>query len=921
MRTRFLLLAPLIAGAFLLPLLWATQGTARGDDDDEPTAYELRRKPGKCLCHTGFASWQYLRSPLRPPNDPPVCGLIQAGGDCKTKPRPKGTGGDCWGSQRKECFWKRHAYSYGIQCSECWKDDECGPCDKLIGKPDAKVKAMLDKQMAVERGPKGKGVMVIAVSKHFYVVTDIHRKMKVKTEGGAPRVATAHEVAHLYLERCERAYADFEHWFGGDMRQGGPMGVYLMTKKGRAESYAERYLGSANTDMLYGGGKTRIGEGFAFNGFVGSLGESRSDNDLHAYCRHMIGHVLFSTWTKVNGKEKYCPKWAFIGSAHFLEKLLEPHKNYATFCSNETTAPSGSGKDWHKKARGLASRKLDPIETFFSRNSLGAFKYRDHIRAWSLMDLCLREDNERWLTVLQWLRGGSEEGVAFKEGMALSPDQFQTRWAERLTGKRPSMGEIKRDARSDPDEPGRKEREAIRTTEDPEILAGRIRGVARVEDLRLAKVIVERMGHPSELVRETIQLILETVEDDAVLAWLRDEALAHKNKHVRAGVARVMAALKHAPARESLETLLQDKYWLARANAAYALAAIGNTASIEPLVAVLNERENKAWIALADAVASFGTKHKQATLFTVPRIDHPAWQIRVTACRALAKYGTAECMDALIKQFEKERGRLEKELYAALKSVSGDDLGRKASTWAKWWEQQKQQHGGFDPNPPPKSEDDGRYARPEKRNPDDPHYYGRRIFSRSIGFVFDTSGSMEKNITIPKGASTALGDIPTTGTRMQVAKQVLADAIRKLKPKCKFNLVFFSTTVRPWKKKLVPASAGNTGSAAGAVMSAPADGETNIHGALKAALGLHEQPTNTARLQNIPDTIYFLTDGSPTRGEITATPELLGWFRDLNRFAKVRLHVVAFGNLGVDLEFLRGLAAAGDGDFIHVPEK
>ena len=55
--------------------------------------------------------------------------------------------------------------------------------------------------------------------------------------------------------------------------------------------------------------------------------------------------------------------------------------------------------------------------------------------------------------------------------------------------------------------------------------------------------------------------------------------------------------------------------------------------------------------------------------------------------------------------------------------------------------------------------------------------------------------------------------------------------------------------------------------------------------------------------------------------EITATPELLGWFRDLNRFAKVRLHVVAFGNLGVDLEFLRKLAAAGDGEFIHVPEK
>ncbi len=69
----------------------------------------------------------------------------------------------------------------------------------------------------------------------------------------------------------------------------------------------------------------------------------------------------------MNGKEKYCPKWAFIGAAHFMEKLLEPHEDYATFCSNETTTPGGSTKGWDKKARGLAGRRIDPIETFFGR--------------------------------------------------------------------------------------------------------------------------------------------------------------------------------------------------------------------------------------------------------------------------------------------------------------------------------------------------------------------------------------------------------------------------------------------------------------------------------------------------------------------------------------------------------------------------
>ncbi|MDJ0520534.1 MAG: HEAT repeat domain-containing protein [Planctomycetota bacterium] len=917
MRARLLLLFPVVAAAFVFPLL-AGDNAARAKDDESP--YVLRRKAGKCLCHTGFASWEYLRSPLRKPNDPPVCGLIKSGGNCSSRARPRGTSGTCWASQKKECFWKRHSYSYGIHCSACWADDECSPCDKLIGKPSEKIQALLDKQMKVEAGPKERH-MVIAISKRFYVVTDIHRKLKVKTEGGAPRLATSHEVAHLFLERCERAYADFVHWFGGDSKQTGPMGVYLMAKHSRAEAYAEKYLGNKSTDMLYGGGTTRIGNGFAFNGFVGSLQEQRNDQDLHAYCRHMIGHILFSTWKKVNGKEKYCPKWAFIGAAHFMEKLLDPHKDYATFCSNETTAPSGSGKDWHKKARSLAGRRIDPIETFFSRNSLGAFKYRDHIRAWSLMDICLREDRDRWLEVLAGLRYGDDEGAALQTGMKLTPDQFNTRWIERMRGKRQTMGETKRDLRTDPDEPGRKEREQIRTTMEPEILAGRIRGVHIIDDVRLAKAVVGRLNHESDLVRETIQLVLARIENEEVLAYLRDEALVDSDAMVRAGVARALGTLKHAPAREGLERLLKDKFWLARANAAYALQQIGDKAALKALIPALVEKQNKSWIAIADAVASFKTKDKEATLLTVPRVDHPAWQIRVTAVRALAAYGTAECMDKLIARFARERGRLERELRTALKAVSGDDLGPRASTWAKWWEQQKERYGGFDPNPPPKAKDAGRYAKPEKRRPDDPHYYGRRIWSKSVGFVFDTSGSMEKNIKISAGNSTKLGDIPTSGTRMQVAKQVLADAIRRLKSKTRFNLVFFSTEVRPWKNALVPASEGNTNSAAGAIMAQPASGETNIHGALKAALGLHEKPTLSARLQNIPDTVFFLTDGSPTRGEITAAPELLGWFANINRFAKVRLHVVAFGNLGVDIEFLQRLAAAGDGDFIHVPEE
>ena len=43
--------------------------------------------------------------------------------------------------------------------------------------------------------------------------------------------------------------------------------------------------------------------------------------------------------------------------------------------------------------------------------------------------------------------------------------------------------------------------------------------------------------------------------------------------------------------------------------------------------------------------------------------------------------------------------------------------------------------------------------------------------------------------------------------------------------------------------------------------------------------------------------------------------------RNLNRFTKVKLYVIALGELNVDIDSLRQLAAAGDGETIWVREQ
>ena len=95
-------------------------------------------------------------------------------------------------------------------------------------------------------------------------------------------------------------------------------------------------------------------------------------------------------------------------------------------------------------------------------------------------------------------------------------------------------------------------------------------------------------------------------------------------------------------------------------------------------------------------------------------------------------------------------------------------------------------------------------------------------------------------------------------------------------------------------------SPGEVGANADAAVSAikriQPNGQTNYYGALRLVLGMAEEGAQfDPVLRDTPDTVFFLTDGTPTDGEITKADELLAWFRERNRFARLRVHVIAMG--------------------------
>jgi hypothetical protein len=844
--------------------------------------------------------------------------------------RPKGWSAACMESDSVDCFWKRHAASWGIQCWRCSLDTGCPDCDGLPGAPDAATKAKLVHQRSIEfpvyLGKDAEAFdkrVAVAWSRHFYVATDIPQ-IRIQTQPAGQRFADTHEIAHLFLERAEKAYDDFVAVWGAEVRLDRPMAIYLAQHKAKKDAWRAAYFGGAGHQMIYSGADGKIAGGFCWNGFAASLDEYDKDRTLHAYVRHMIGHILFSCWHGVGGFLKECPRWAFVGAADWLCKIDPFFVDWTVFCQDEGGAPVGDGRDWDVKAKLIAgSGNRLPIEKLFVVPSMSHLTYDDHVRSWSYMDVMLREDRARWLAVMKKLREGKDAAVAFKEGMGLTPDEFDRRWADRLAGRRKTMAETPAEAASaDPAAgPDAAERRRLLGEQDPVTLGSLLRAIDVVRDAKIAELVLSRATVDSDLVRETVVMLLAKSKAPEVAEWLRTAGLAAGSAYQRALAARVLGMLKDAAARPALEGMLDDVHWLVRANAAQSLAQIGNPASADVLVAHMDDRTGKAFIAKADALITFGRAGSKATPDLVKRLSSPDWQVRVTACKALGTMGTAEAVDPLIDRLDEEGGRILKEVWKALRAITGETFGPVSEEWRRWWKKQKPD--GLPPPPPPvKNPEDDRYAPPKRPGSggttEDPTYYGKRVFSQSLVFVLDVSGSMETKIEIPEESQRALG-IPPAGTRIAVAKSAARTAVSRLDPRGRFNVIFFSTEVHPWKDALVGIAAYRE-AAMDAIEGVQIQGETNIHGALRAALGLHGRSTATADLDANSDTVYFLTDGAPTRGEITDTETLLSWVRDANRFAKAELHVIAMGSLGIDIPFLRRLAAENGGSFTHVPD-
>jgi hypothetical protein len=245
-----------------------------------------------------------------------------------------------------------------------------------------------------------------------------------------------------------------------------------------------------------------------------------------------------------------------------------------------------------------------------------------------------------------------------------------------------------------------------------------------------------------------------------------------------------------------------------------------------------------------------------------------------------------------------------------------------AKSWTRYWQDRGSSYRT--PEAPPEG---------SIRLESEAQYYGEAVTSRRVLFIVDISGSM--NIfeqegwpdvpQVPPGGTANTGadgggspitnplllrwiEMNPLSVRMARAKAELTRLIDQLPTNTFFNIIAFNSQTLAWQKTLTLVGPQSVESARQFVASLRDGGATAADLALASAF----------KDNNLADTIYFLSDGEPSRDGINALPvaPLLEQVQEANRFHRIIINTVGFGEEGA--LFMKALAEQNAGTYRQI---
>jgi HEAT repeat protein len=333
--------------------------------------------------------------------------------------------------------------------------------------------------------------------------------------------------------------------------------------------------------------------------------------------------------------------------------------------------------------------------------------------------------------------------------------------------------------------------------------------------------------------------------------------------------------------------------------AAKALGDIRDSRSLKPLLGAAQDRLVSVREAALEALGKLG--HHDALPVLLEALEHKAWPLRAAAVRALGQLAAKESVGPLIAALGREEGRLQKDVADVLEDLTGQKFGVLVDAWRRWWEENKGRFGG-----------EGGLELGGKGKRSGVSYYGITTYSKRIVYVLDVSGSMAQPHVQPSGEA-GNGEI----LKVDAAKRELIRSLRTIPKDGAFTIIVYNDLIKVWKPKLVTASPGNKKAAETFVNGLGAAQSTNIYGALEAVFKLAGMGATDRRYDLGADTVFLLTDGSPTQpdGQPDSTEKIIVACREWNRLKRVQIHCIGIGRQH-NGAFLGRLARENGGQYV-----
>ncbi|MCC7061227.1 MAG: HEAT repeat domain-containing protein [Planctomycetes bacterium] len=480
----------------------------------------------------------------------------------------------------------------------------------------------------------------------------------------------------------------------------------------------------------------------------------------------------------------------------------------------------------------------------------------------------------------------------------------------------PKTGEMAAWALDRVDWPGGDRAEAARILADRE-------GVKVVPTfLELAK---KRDVTPDNLRAEMAKLIV-AMHDDATnkkLAKMVGKGKPHEK------VFALLAAGRFADLKV-LKKELADPALEVRRAAANVLASLGGAAAVVELRALLSkgrnpgdarlaietigeiEKGNDTWLGELEAFAKsndvdvrnaaveqigIGRNKKQVPVL-LAALEHDDWSTRFAAVEGLLSMKDKRAVGPLIERMAKDPGRLGKRISEVLWEFTAQPYGENSKRWQSWWAEAAPKFSIVSQKDLDLAAKAREEQRLKQRTRSTAKFFGLQVESHRVIFVLDVSGSMLESMygryVGKRGAA-----------RIDVAKQEVKQAIENLDEGALFNVFAFSSGVEKWQKESAGTNSPASRQAALTwVERLGAAGATNLYDSLKLAFADKDV-----------DTIYVMSDGEPTNGEVIDPFRIREEVAFWNKHRKIKIHTVAIGS---NLEVLEWLAADSGGKHVKM---